>query len=142
MPTRLAAVVLMLAAGASAAEETPNLAGVWKLNRELSDDIAARIDAVAGAAYMSGGPSWAAETWFPWGTSFSEGQRVAGRCEVKADVPGGDEGERAWAFHLGGIGEIDVAGAGWGGMSGDLANPIAGIVGVIHWPWVLPVEHA
>jgi hypothetical protein len=87
MPTRLAAVVLMLAAGASAAEETPNLAGVWKLNRELSDDLAARIDAVAGAAYMSGGPSWAAETWFPWGTSFSEGQRVGVRDFLHATVP-------------------------------------------------------
>ena len=87
MLARLAAVFVVIATAASAAEEAPKLSGVWKLNRELSDDLAAKIDAAAGSQYMSGGPSWAAETWFPWGTSFSEGQRVGVREFLLATVP-------------------------------------------------------
>ncbi len=87
MLARLAAVLVIVASGASAAEEAPQLSGVWTLNRELSDDLAAKIDAAAGSQYMSGGPSWAAETWIPWGTSFSEGQRVGVREFLLATVP-------------------------------------------------------
>ena len=87
MLARFAAVLVIVASGASAAEEAPKLSGVWKLNRELSDDLAAKIDAAAGSQYMTGGPSWAAETWFPWGTSFSEGQRVGVREFLLATVP-------------------------------------------------------
>lgn len=87
MLARFAAVLAIVASGASAAEEAPKLSGVWKLNRELSDDLAAKIDAAAGSQYMTGGPSWAAETWIPWGTSFSEGQRVGVREFLLATVP-------------------------------------------------------
>lgn len=87
MPARLAAVALLFVAGTSAAQEAPVLSGAWKLNHELSEDIAAKINAVAGSQYMSGGPNWAAETWFPWGTSFSEGQRVGVREFLLATLP-------------------------------------------------------
>ena len=87
MLARLTTVVLLLACGASAAEDAPDLSGAWKLNRELSDDVAAKINDAAGSQYMSGGPNWAAETWFPWGTKFSEGQRVGVREFLLATVP-------------------------------------------------------
>jgi hypothetical protein len=87
MLTRLAPVALMLVSVASAAEEAPALSGSWTLNRELSGDIVAKINEIAGSQYMSGGPSWAAETWFPWGTNFSEGQRVSMREFLLATVP-------------------------------------------------------
>ncbi|HET7291298.1 MAG TPA: hypothetical protein VFM88_02640 [Vicinamibacteria bacterium] len=87
MLVRLGACLLLLGWGAAAAQDAPDLAGVWKLNHELSDDVRARIEASAGSQYMSGGPNWAAETWIPWGTSFSEGQRVSVREFLIATVP-------------------------------------------------------
>jgi hypothetical protein len=81
------AFALLLVAGTARAQEAPNLAGTWKLNRTLSDDIEAKIKAVAGSQYMSGGPSWATETWFPWGTDFSEGKRLRVRDFLLATVP-------------------------------------------------------
>ena len=87
MLVRLVAFMLLLVSSASAAEDAPNLSGAWKLNRELSDDIVAKINAVAGSQYVSGGPNWAAETWFPWGTSFGEGQRLGVREFLLATVP-------------------------------------------------------
>lgn len=76
MLVRLAAVVLLLASGTVAAEDPPDLTGGWRLNPGLSDDIEEKIKLAAGSQSMSGGPSWAAETWFPWGGGFSEGKRV------------------------------------------------------------------
>src|SRR5262245_9056071 len=87
MLVRLGACLLLLGCGASAAQDAPDLSGAWKLNHQLSDDVTAKITAAAGAQYMSGGPSWAAETWFPWGTSFTEGQRVSVREFLLATVP-------------------------------------------------------
>jgi len=82
-----AAIILLLASGIGSAEEAPALSGTWKLNHQLSEDIEAKIKAAAGSQYMSGGPSWATETWFPWGTSFSEGQRLQVRDVLLATVP-------------------------------------------------------
>jgi len=82
-----AAALAMLVSGTSAAQDAPALSGSWTINRELSGDLVAKINEVAGSQYMSGGPSWAAETWFPWGTSFSESQRVSVREFLLATVP-------------------------------------------------------
>ena len=87
MLVRRAAVVLLLLSGVGSAEQAPDLSGTWKLNRQLSDDIEAKIKAAAGSKYMSGGPSWATETWFPWGTKFSENQRLEVREVLLATVP-------------------------------------------------------
>jgi hypothetical protein len=70
-----AASLLWLGAGSSRAAE-PNLSGAWKLNHALSDDAAAKVKEAAGAEYIQGGPSWATETWFPWGRKFNEDERV------------------------------------------------------------------
>lgn len=82
-----AVAVLLSVPSATRAEDPPPLAGKWTLNRELSQDIEARITEAAGSQYMSGGPNWAAETWIPWGTSFSEGQRIEVRAFLLATVP-------------------------------------------------------
>jgi hypothetical protein len=87
MHVRLAAVALLVVAGARAAAEPPDLSGVWALNTSLSQDIAEKIKAAAGSASMSGGPSWATETWIPWTGGFSEGQRVEMREFLLATVP-------------------------------------------------------
>jgi hypothetical protein len=70
-----AASLLWLGAGSSRAAE-PNLSGAWKLNHALSDDAAAKVKEAAGAEYIQGGPSWATETWFPWGRKFNEDERI------------------------------------------------------------------
>jgi hypothetical protein len=70
------AVAVLLATAVGAEESPPQLAGVWKLNRGLSDDIAAKMKVAAGSESMSGGTSWAAETILPWTGGFTEGQRV------------------------------------------------------------------
>lgn len=92
MPSRTLTLTIVVAAALAVppgarSEDAPKLAGRWTLNRELSGDIVARIAEAAGSQYMSGGPSWAAETWIPWGTSFSEGERVAVREFLLATVP-------------------------------------------------------
>jgi len=83
----LVAAAAVLAPQWSAAEGPADLTGHWVLNSELSGDIEGRIKEAAGSQYMSGGPTWAAETWFPWGTSFSEGQRVEARVFLLATIP-------------------------------------------------------
>jgi hypothetical protein len=87
MHVRLAAVSLLLACGAPAAAEDPDLSGVWKLNASLSQDIAEKIKAAAGSQSMSGGVSWATETWIPWTGGFSEPERVQMREFLLATVP-------------------------------------------------------
>ena len=82
-----AAALLVLLSVPAAAEDASSLAGSWKLNRKASDDIAEKIKAAAGKAYMSGGPSWATETWFRWGADFSEPQRISLREFLLASVP-------------------------------------------------------
>ena len=72
-----ALVVVLLFAGPVRGADAPNLSGTWKLNHALSDDTAAKVKTAAGSEYIQGGPSWATETWFPWGTKFNEGERVA-----------------------------------------------------------------
>ena len=86
MHVRLAAVAFLLSAGRAAAQP-PDLSGVWNLNASLSQDIAEKIKAAAGSASMSGGVSWATETWIPWTGGFSEGQRVEMREFLLATVP-------------------------------------------------------
>jgi hypothetical protein len=87
MRVRLAFVSLLLAFGRPAVAETPDLSGVWNLNKALSQDIAEKIKLAAGSASMSGGVSWATETWIPWTGGFSEGQRVEMREFLLATVP-------------------------------------------------------
>jgi hypothetical protein len=88
MRARLAGLVLFTAAASAGAQEAPGLAGTWRLNRELSQDLAGHIKAVAGSAQMSGGPqTWATETWLPWKANFSEGERLTVRDFLLAAVP-------------------------------------------------------
>ncbi len=87
MHVRLAAVALLLVSASPAPAETPDLSGVWKLNPSLSQDIAEKIKAAAGSQSMSGGVSWATETWIPWSGGFHEGQRVELRELLLAAVP-------------------------------------------------------
>ncbi|HET9317962.1 MAG TPA: hypothetical protein VFQ51_20375 [Vicinamibacteria bacterium] len=88
MRTRLAVLVFATAAGAAGAEDAPGLAGTWRLNRELSQDLAGHIKAVAGSAQMSGGPqTWATETWLPWKANFGENERLTVRDFLLAAVP-------------------------------------------------------
>jgi hypothetical protein len=86
MRVRLAAVGLLVVCVARAGAEPPDLSGVWTLNASLSQDFAEKIKAAAGSATMSGGPSWATETWIPWTGGFSEGQRVELREFLLATV--------------------------------------------------------
>jgi hypothetical protein len=86
MHVRLA-VALLAVFGAGAGAEPPDLSGAWTLNPSLSQDFAEKIKAAAGSASMSGGPSWATETWIPWTGGFSEGQRVGLREFLLATVP-------------------------------------------------------
>jgi hypothetical protein len=87
MHVRLAAVSLLLVSSAPAAAEPPDFSGVWKLNPSLSQDIAEKIKAAAGSQSMSGGVSWATETWIPWSGGFHEGERVEMREFLLATVP-------------------------------------------------------
>jgi hypothetical protein len=68
--------LLLLCAATARSAEPPNLSGTWKLNRGQSDDAVAKVKEAAGAEYIQGGPSWAAETILPWGRKFNEGERV------------------------------------------------------------------
>ena len=87
MLVRLVAVLLLSVPGAISAQEAPDLSGHWALNHQLSDDVTAKIEAAAGSQYMSGGPNWATETWIPWSTGFSEGQRLGVREFLLATAP-------------------------------------------------------
>ena len=89
MPIRLALLVLLGGAGA-AAQDTPGIAGNWTLNRELSQDLGARIREAAGSEHMSGGPDWATETWLPWQADFGEPARLRVRDFLLATVPAFD----------------------------------------------------
>ena len=82
MRARLAGLVLFTAAATAGAQEAPGLAGTWRLNRELSQDLAGHIKAVAG-----GPQTWATETWLPWKANFSEGERLTVRDFALAAVP-------------------------------------------------------
>lgn len=90
MLARLAVLAVFAAAPGVVADDAPALSGAWKLNRALSQDLAAKIKDAAGPEGMSGGPSWATETWLPWGTKFSEGERVSVRDFLLATVPAFD----------------------------------------------------
>jgi hypothetical protein len=88
---RTSAVTLAVTLGcigpAARAQDVSNLAGSWTMNKELSKDLEARVAEAAGSEYMSGGPSWATETWFPWGASFKEGERLEVRAFLMAALP-------------------------------------------------------
>jgi hypothetical protein len=87
VPARLLALLIALAPGARADDAAPSaLAGRWHMNAGLSGDLQTRIADAAGAATMSGGPSWAQETWFPWGTSFGEHERIEVRAFLMATI--------------------------------------------------------
>ena len=83
----LAGLVLIMGTGAAAAQDGPTLSGHWSLDHKLSQDLKPLIEASAGSAQMSGGPSWATETWFPWGTSFKENERLSVRDFLLATIP-------------------------------------------------------
>jgi hypothetical protein len=88
MRTHLALIFLLCTAGVSAAQNGPDLTGVWTLDPASSDDIAAKIKEAAGPEYMSGGPSLTrgVETWIPW-TGSGEAKRVGLREFLLSTVP-------------------------------------------------------
>lgn len=87
MGARLVGFVL-LATAAAAAQDAPGLSGTWTINRELSQDLKAKVEAIAGSAQMSGGPrTWATETWLPWGNDFGEPERLSVREFMLGAVP-------------------------------------------------------
>jgi len=77
---------------AVAAADDAGFSGAWRINHELSQDLAAKIAAAAGSKSMSGGPGWArgTETWVPWGGGFSEPERVGVREYLLATIPAFD----------------------------------------------------
>jgi hypothetical protein len=83
----LAVVSSLLVCGVPARADAPDLSGVWILNASLSQDIAEKIKLAAGSASMSGGVSWATETWIPWTGGSNEPQRVEMREFLLATVP-------------------------------------------------------
>lgn len=88
MRAHIAGLVLLAGAGFAPAQEAPRLTGTWRLNHELSQDLAGHVKAVAGSEQMSGGPrTWATETWLPWKANFSEGERLSVRDFLLAAVP-------------------------------------------------------
>lgn len=82
--------LLVALPGVATAADAPALAGRWTLDRAMSQNLSDKIKDAAGSAQMSGGPSWATETWFRWGTSFSENQRISVRDFLLATVPAFD----------------------------------------------------
>jgi hypothetical protein len=88
MHTRLALIILLSTAGLSAAQNAPDLTGVWTLDRGSSDDIAAKIKEAAGPESMSGGPgiTRGVETWIPW-TGSGEAKRVGLREFLLSTAP-------------------------------------------------------
>jgi hypothetical protein len=87
-PLGAALGLVLLCAGPVPGADAPNLSGTWKLNHELSDDTAAKVKEAAGSEYIQGGPSWATETWFPWGRKFNEDERILLRDVLLAAVRG------------------------------------------------------
>jgi hypothetical protein len=87
---RLAAAVLLWAAGAGALQDERGFEGTWTLDRERSQDLAARITEVAGPAHMTGAKGWATDTWLPWNTDFAEPDRVGIREFLLDTVPAFD----------------------------------------------------
>jgi len=85
-----AAGFLLLFGATARAAGPPNLSGTWKLNHEQSDDAVAKVKEAAGSEYVQGGPSWAAETIFPWGRKFDEDERVLLRDVLLAAARGLD----------------------------------------------------
>lgn len=77
---------LLLAAAPARAAGPPDFSGEWKLDREASDDVEAKAKQAAGSQSMSGAPSWGSVTVLPWGSKFSEGQRVMFRDVLLAGV--------------------------------------------------------
>jgi hypothetical protein len=135
----LASILVVFALGGSArAQDAGDITGVWQKNKELSQDVAAKIKEAAGPGHVVGGPGWTAgtETWLPWGgaTRFDEGQRVELRDLLLASVPGLEsieivqEGQEVKTIH----GEDGVrlfnlarASAGTGGLSGAILTRTA-----------------
>lgn len=85
----IAGSALWLATASAQAQDPSGLKGRWTLNRELSQDIEAKIKDAAGSQYMSGsGPGWAPpETWLPIGVKFNENERLEVRRFLLAAVP-------------------------------------------------------
>jgi hypothetical protein len=88
---RMAATVMLCAATEAAAQDPPpSFSGTWTLNRQLSQDLAAKVKDAAGPGHMAGGPKWAEETWLPWGADFSEPERMEVRDMLIQAVPAFD----------------------------------------------------
>ena len=86
----VASLFLLFAVGTSSAQDGAGFMGKWSLNREQSDDFAAKIKQAAGSEYMKGGLSNTTEgTWLPWGgaASFSEAKRLTVREFLLAAAP-------------------------------------------------------
>ena len=85
----LVGAALLFVAVAAQAQDPTVLKGRWSLNRELSQDIEAKIKDAAGSQYMTGsGPGWAPpETWLPLGVKFNENERLEVRKFLLAAVP-------------------------------------------------------
>ena len=91
MLARLTGFLVLATAGAAAAADSPGLSGTWRINRELSQDLKSKVEAIAGSAQMSGGPrTWATETWLPWGNDFGEADRLSVREFMLGAVPAFD----------------------------------------------------
>lgn len=82
---RAAAALAALLATPPVGAAPPDFNGEWRLNREASDDVAAKVKQAAGSQYVSGAKGFGSFTIFPW-TSFSEGQRVLLRDVLLAGV--------------------------------------------------------
>jgi len=87
MSTRVAVLILLSAASAAAFQDVSSFQGKWRLDHERSQDLSAHIKQAAGNAYMSGGPSWATETWIPWSADYSEHARISVREFMLSSVP-------------------------------------------------------
>jgi hypothetical protein len=86
---RVPAVAVLLFCADAALAQSPDLAGVWKLNDALSQNLAEKVKAAAGPASMSGGAGFArgVDTWIPWSGGFSEPQRMELRDFLLATAP-------------------------------------------------------
>jgi hypothetical protein len=89
LATLAGSAVLLAALFARAQEPASALNGHWTLNRELSQDMEAKIKDAAGSQYMTGsGPGWAPpETWLPIGVKFDEHERLEVRRFLLATIP-------------------------------------------------------